>query len=133
MSDLRWLCEVVHTWGKTLVGRCPSVVSRSVGAMSDAHEVQRAAIFASVATSGISFRQCTDKQTAAGQSIGIKTQRRSSTRSFAENTTSFVSTILVRVLINRDLGNRWRMSGSPRKRPNSNRHSLDDLVETVKR
>src|SRR5262249_15519613 len=132
MSDLRWLCEVVHTWGKTLVGRCPSVVARSVGTMSDAQRCS-AAIFASVATSGISFRQCTDKLTAAGQSIGIKTQRRSSTRSFAENTTSFVSTILVRVLINRDLGNRWLMSGSPRKRPNSSRHSLDDLVETVKR
>jgi hypothetical protein len=95
---------------------------------------------------GISFRQCTERAmsfvvskspsgfvTAAGQSIGIKTQRRSSTRSFGENTTSFVSTILVRVLINRDLGNRWLMSGSPRKRPDSSRHSLDDLVETVKR
>src|SRR6516165_3227961 len=41
MSDLRWLCEVVHTWGETLVGRCPSGVSRSVGTMSDAHDVQR--------------------------------------------------------------------------------------------
>jgi hypothetical protein len=40
---------------------------------------------------------------------------------------------LVRVLINRDLGNRWLMSGLPRKRPNRSRHSLDDLVETVKR
>ena len=126
MSDLRWLCEVVHTWGKTLVGRCPSVVSRSVGTMSDAHEVQRCDFckrgHVTGCNEGISFRQCTafvvSKSpsgfvTAAGQSIGIKTQRRSSTRSFGENTTSFVSTILVRVLINRDLGNRWLMSGSP--------------------
>src|SRR5262245_40743024 len=65
MSDLRWLCEVVHTWGKTLVGRCPSGVSRSVGTMSDAHEVQRCDFckrgHVTGCNEGISFRQYTDK------------------------------------------------------------------------
>jgi hypothetical protein len=71
------------------------------------HTTCSAAIFARVATSPdamkeISFRQRTDVfcrseipsrfVTAARQSIGIKTQRRSSTRSSGGNKTSFVST-----------------------------------------
>jgi len=150
MSDLRWLCEVVHTWGQNTRGTLPVRGLTIGGTKSDAHEVQRCDFCKRGHVTGcnerISFRQCTDKGYVScrveipigvcecwWQSIGIKTQRRSSTRSFGENTTSFVSTILVRVLINRDLGNCWLMSGSPRKRPNSSRHSLDDLVETVKR
>jgi hypothetical protein len=92
--------------GRNTCGRLPVGVSRSAGTMSDAHNVQRCDFCKSGHVTGrnegISFRQRTDVfcraeipsrfVTAAGQSIGIKTQRRSSTRSFVENTTSFVST-----------------------------------------
>src|SRR6516165_11723845 len=65
MSDLRWLCEVAHTWGETLVGRCPSGVSRSVGTLSDADDVQRCDFckhgHVTGRNEGISFRHWTDK------------------------------------------------------------------------
>jgi len=50
MSDLRWLCEVAHTWGRNTRGTLSvrsltiggdSGVSLSVGTMSDADDVQR--------------------------------------------------------------------------------------------
>jgi hypothetical protein len=38
MSDLRWLCEVVHTWGQNTRGTLP-VRGLTIGV--DPHEVQR--------------------------------------------------------------------------------------------
>ena len=74
MSDLRWLCEVAHTWGRNTRGTLPvrsltiggdSGVSRSVGTMSDADDVQRCDFckhgHVTGRNEGISFRQWTDK------------------------------------------------------------------------
>src|SRR5262245_50867671 len=41
MSDLRWLCEVVHTWGQNTRGTLPVRGLTIGGTKSDAHEVQR--------------------------------------------------------------------------------------------
>jgi hypothetical protein len=115
--------------------------------MSDAHDVQRYDFckrgHVTGRNEGISFRQWTDVFCRAeiplgvcdcrGAKLGIKTQRRSSTRSFVENTTSFVSILGACTHKPRLLGNRWLMSALRRKRPNRSRNSLDDLVETMKR
>jgi len=63
MSDLRWLCEVAHTWGRNTRGRLP--VGVSVGTTSDADDVQRCDFCKHGHVTGrnewISFRQWTDK------------------------------------------------------------------------
>jgi hypothetical protein len=57
MSDLRWLCEVVHTWGRNTRGTLP------VRGLT--HDVQRCDFckrgHVTGRNEGISFRQWTDK------------------------------------------------------------------------
>ena len=90
MSDLRWLCEVAHTWGRNTRGTLP-VRGLTIGG-DHVRRRRRAALRFLQAwpvtgrNEGISFRQWTDKDmsfvvpkspsgfvTAAGQGIGIKT------------------------------------------------------------
>src|SRR5262245_21719041 len=62
MSDLRWLCEVVHTWGQNTRGTLPVRGLTIGGTMSDAHEVQRCDFCKRGHVTGCNERiQCTDK------------------------------------------------------------------------
>ena len=65
MSDLRWLCEVAHTWGRNTRGTLPVRGLTISGTMSDAHDVQRCDFRkrgrVTRRNQRISFRQCTDK------------------------------------------------------------------------
>jgi len=65
MSDLRSVCEVAHTRARNNRGTLASGVSRSVGTMSDAHDVERCDFCkrdrVTRRNQPISFRQWTDK------------------------------------------------------------------------
>src|SRR6266446_10653365 len=78
----RWgLCPTHTTWSAAIfasVAKSPDAINRSVSASGP---IRAMSFVVPKSPSGF--------VTAAGQSIGIKSQRRSSTRSFGENTTSF--------------------------------------------